>query len=371
MATTYQATARLYYAGMEEEVTKTIDGRQEVLQGNKRLTFDPSSGRVSFSKLKITEVSSKHKHQAFCLLFTIEEIGPQGNNKKVIAQLKSNPFHVLSRSNNKRKGSPQTVTEPLMKRSRSLDSLKYYSESLRSSNASSLSSSSSYEREAPSALSSLPTSNALGLMAPTQKEEEMMTSSHRSLLSSSADNIEVGKIPSGERILSASSSSIPNGGHDSNFIDITELLILPQKEAAKQLGISESMLCKRFKERTKRKWPYRYLRKIDKIINMLNLHKSSDLPLSKEDMVKLENLQQEREACLQPVKIRITAWDKLSASVQNNIRGGSVCLARDSFSNDSSESDKESTESDDEEIPYNILETLEMMRGGQKEENEK
>jgi len=71
------------------------------------------------------------------------------------------------------------------------------------------------------------------------------------------------------------------------------------------------------------------------------------------------------------VKIRITAWDKLSASVQNNIRGGSVCLARDSFSNDSSESDKESTESDDEEIPYNILETLEMMRGGQKEENEK
>jgi len=89
-------------------------------------------------------------------------------------------------------------------------------------------------------------------------------------------------------------------------------------------------------------------------------------------MVKLENLQQEREACLQPVRIRITAWDKLSASVQNNIRGGSLCLSKDSFfSNDSSESDKESTESDDEEIPYNILETLEMMRGGQNQENEK
>ena len=44
-----------------------------------------------------------------------------------------------------------------------------------------------------------------------------------------------------------------------NYIDITDLLILPQKEAARRLGISESMLCKRFKECTRRKWPYRYV----------------------------------------------------------------------------------------------------------------
>jgi hypothetical protein len=37
-------------------------------------------------------------------------------------------------------------------------------------------------------------------------------------------------------------------------------LTLPQKEAAAKLGISESMLCKRFKECTRRKWPYRYVR---------------------------------------------------------------------------------------------------------------
>jgi hypothetical protein len=36
-------------------------------------------------------------------------------------------------------------------------------------------------------------------------------------------------------------------------------LTLPQKEAAAKLGISESMLCKRFKECTRRKWPYRYV----------------------------------------------------------------------------------------------------------------
>ena len=46
---------------------------------------------------------------------------------------------------------------------------------------------------------------------------------------------------------------------DCNYIDITDLLTLPQKEAARRLGISESMLCKRFKECTRRKWPYRYV----------------------------------------------------------------------------------------------------------------
>lgn len=38
--------------------------------------------------------------------------------------------------------------------------------------------------------------------------------------------------------------------------------VLPQKQAANKLGISESMLCKRFKECTKRKWPYRYVSRI-------------------------------------------------------------------------------------------------------------
>jgi predicted DNA-binding protein (UPF0251 family) len=45
-----------------------------------------------------------------------------------------------------------------------------------------------------------------------------------------------------------------------NYVEITDLLSLPQKEAAKRLGISESMLCKRFKESTRRKWPYRSVR---------------------------------------------------------------------------------------------------------------
>jgi hypothetical protein len=104
----------------------------------------------------------------------------------------------------------------------------------------------------------------------------------------------------------ASSSS----NTDYAYVDITDLLVLPQKEAARRLGISESMLCKRFKERTRRKWPYRYLRKIDKVIDMLGMHKEAG-NLSPSDNDKLERLKRERVECLKSVMIRITAFDKL------------------------------------------------------------
>jgi len=102
------------------------------------------------------------------------------------------------------------------------------------------------------------------------------------------------------------------GESDCNYVDITPLLVLPQKEAATRLGISESMLCKRFKECTRRKWPYRYLRKIDKMIRVLTLNKKSDT-IPREDQEKIQRLKREREECLHPVKIRITGHDKNSA----------------------------------------------------------
>jgi len=100
---------------------------------------------------------------------------------------------------------------------------------------------------------------------------------------------------------------------DGNYIDITDLLTLPQKEAAMRLGISESMLCKRFKECTRRKWPFRYLRKIEKTLKM----KPEDI-ITKEDQEKIKKLTKEREECLRPVKIRITSLDRLlSAQAQH------------------------------------------------------
>eukprot|EP01121_Diplochlamys_sp_Union-15-3_P007537 TRINITY_DN1922_c0_g2_i1.p1 TRINITY_DN1922_c0_g2~~TRINITY_DN1922_c0_g2_i1.p1 ORF type:complete len:517 (-),score=66.52 TRINITY_DN1922_c0_g2_i1:103-1653(-) len=96
---------------------------------------------------------------------------------------------------------------------------------------------------------------------------------------------------------------------DLQYVDITSLLDLPQKEAAAKLNISESMLCKRFKECTKRKWPYRYLRKIDKTIQSLKAQKESGT-ITPDDALKLEKFISEREACLRPIKIRISGNDR-------------------------------------------------------------
>ncbi|GAM29083.1 hypothetical protein SAMD00019534_122590 [Acytostelium subglobosum LB1] len=131
-----------------------------------------------------------------------------------------------------------------------------------------------------------------------KKDEDQSTdsdsqepSSPHSVCSSSSDNEPV--------------SPTQSSGADPNYIDITDLLVLPQKEAAARLGISESMLCKRFKECTRRKWPYRYLRKIDKVIKVLTLSSNGN-EITKEEQANLEKLQRERVECLLPVRIRIT-----------------------------------------------------------------
>jgi len=100
------------------------------------------------------------------------------------------------------------------------------------------------------------------------------------------------------------------------YVDITSLLVLPQKDAAQTLGISESMLCKRFKECTQRKWPYRYLQKIDKVIHILQLRRKEGS--FKEEDGKLERLIEEREQILQPVTIRITSHDRQEASLESS-----------------------------------------------------
>jgi len=136
---------------------------------------------------------------------------------------------------------------------------------------------------------------------------------------------------------------------DCNYIDITPLLVLPQKEAASKLGISESMLCKRFKECTRRKWPYRYLRKIDKMLQMFS-PKGEYSFAGTEDQEKIQRLRKEREECLQPVKIRITGNDKVSVKLQ------SMMLTKDGTILSETESDEVSTptsQEDQEEIDSN------------------
>jgi len=153
-------------------------------------------------------------------------------------------------------------------------------------------------------------------------------------------------------------------------VDITSLLNVPQKEAANRLGISESMLCKRFKETTKRKWPYRYLRKIDKMVNLLTLNKRGEA-MAPEDIEKMEKLKEERAECLLPVKIRITGYDVSQHSLHNiSISRGSPS-GSDSWDSESDESEdelspkkeiKEEDDDDDGEEIARVVSTLNFLR---------
>lgn len=103
-------------------------------------------------------------------------------------------------------------------------------------------------------------------------------------------------------------------------VDITDLLLLPQKIAAQRLGLSESMLCKRFKEATRRKWPYRNVQKLDKLITALRHAEYADGGLLVEDRTRLDTLLTERERCLRPVRIRIAQADKAEANALESLQ---------------------------------------------------
>lgn len=90
------------------------------------------------------------------------------------------------------------------------------------------------------------------------------------------------------------------------MVDITSLLGMPQRQAAEVLGISESMLCKRYKECTKRKWPFRYLGKLEKKINAKNALLVKSGALSAPDRAALDALLREKAAILTPIQIRVT-----------------------------------------------------------------
>lgn len=80
--------------------------------------------------------------------------------------------------------------------------------------------------------------------------------------------------------------------------DISHLLRLPQAEAASHLGMSESMLCKRFKEMSKKKWPYRRLSRVEKQIELCR--QSGGRP------EVLQSWLDEKDRLLQPILIRVS-----------------------------------------------------------------
>jgi len=257
--------ASLVYNSNPKQTTK-VNNKLELLQGVKSILVE-KNGVVIFNKLKLNEVSAKYSNQSFNLCFTLSDISSD-NQIHVLSQVYSSPFHILAKTN-KRKCDEIENEEP----NSPLSNTGKHSSPVCSS---------------PSSPSSPPQ---------TVRSSDEQPSLQQSSQSSKGD-------------------SVPTG-NDPNYIDITDLLILPQKEAAARLGISESMLCKRFKECTRRKWPYRYLRKIDKVIKILSFQNINEIP--KEEKEKLERFIIEREECLRPVKIRITGClEKDSDSLANN-----------------------------------------------------
>ena len=101
------------------------------------------------------------------------------------------------------------------------------------------------------------------------------------------------------------------GGAKATYIDITPYLNMPQKEAARRLGIPTSTLSKRWKEAVRcRKWPYRTICKLDKEIMALLQNIPQDYntrtnQLPEEIETTLGYLLRKRQEELQPVIIRV------------------------------------------------------------------
>jgi len=92
------------------------------------------------------------------------------------------------------------------------------------------------------------------------------------------------------------------------YIDITPYLNLPQKEAAKRLGMPTSTLSKRWKDAVKtRKWPYRTISKLDKEIMVLlhNMPQGDNQPLLPDIEEALGVLLKKRQESLRNVVIRM------------------------------------------------------------------
>ena len=69
-------------------------------------------------------------------------------------------------------------------------------------------------------------------------------------------------------------------------VDITPYLTLPQSDVAPMLGLTLSTFNKRFKSGTDRRWPYRKIKSIEKIIESL----PKDDPYVKELLIKKNEL---------------------------------------------------------------------------------
>ena len=230
---TYLVVVRIVYYGTQEEVLRTTakgkkNKGEPILEGINQLPLGSNETEtITFHKLKLSEVSSKHNQKPFAMLFSVESKcgknqkgGEKGEEKRALITLLSEPFYVQSRAIKKR-------TLPLERRTDLSQQLPF-----------------------------------------SQLEDKKLKL----------------EIESG----------------DSKWVDITPLLVFPQKKAAKMLAISESMMCKKWKEATDRKWPFRAVQKYNKLIKQLKKEDES------KNAQQIEELFLKKKQVLLPVSISLS-----------------------------------------------------------------
>jgi hypothetical protein len=272
-----RVSAKLFFTLTDQPANTTLDGRQDLLQG--QLTVPVlSDGSATFSKLKIVEVSSRHRHQSFTISFQLEQMDPC-NSHLIIPlgkSVKSLPLHVQSRVP-KRKRLPSEVRQ-----TETVREVSPQQQSCESSPQSQGCPPQEDTRIRPPTKRVRAREHGHGIASGSgavdnaaseshgnnSTEDDATTNSLRLNLWAMNNTSSLENSLNSETINTASDNSNPTSSATTpsprsprtTYIDITDLLTLPQKEAAAKLGISESMLCKRFKECTRRKWPYRYVR---------------------------------------------------------------------------------------------------------------
>lgn len=95
-----------------------------------------------------------------------------------------------------------------------------------------------------------------------------------------------------------------------HVVDMREYLHLPQKEVASMLGIPSSTLHKRWKKSTDKKWPYRFISKLQIKIKTLEENYSVSKSIEFKSLIEKNRLNLKNEIGVNPIWIKTSVVDE-------------------------------------------------------------
>lgn len=279
---TFVVRAQLAYTTSEAPLQLTLDGKQDVLQGVIHVPIDKHRRGV-FQKLKIMEVSSKHQHRLFCLVFRLIECH-HGRQILHSTEVRSAGFQVQSRPHKRKRGGESPVypapfpISTAVRKSYSVDSAG--SSHLPPSLLESYSGMDDGRNNLGYAdSSSVDTHRRLleygGVGQHSMHSSSTTSSSSRSRSKSKSDRYaDVSSQSDSSSDDDDSDNPLSNGGpntsnwspNDVSIVDISNLLTSSIADAARKLGIPQAILAKRYLETSGHAWPARKLHKIERML---------------------------------------------------------------------------------------------------------